>query len=401
MTTDRLATDDATMAHLARWLHDDLDSLAMPPALVERVAREVSRTSERRIPGSLLRRRGAALGGSEARPSASRLLYLVPVVAMTVLAIVIGARWVTIGSGGPATGGGVLLVASGSPAPTVVDGSPPTKAATDPSPTVVSAPSPSASAMPAPTRPPRHVALPYPDGCGAYALSPARCAYITRWAAEQVGLDQADDVTFELLGDPGCPDDPDCVVARISQFIVRVQVTNVDGATGEASVFCGFSGWSSYLCTEQPVIEPHSPTMLGGYGDSRVCRRSSRRPCATPVPTIRPRAAAAAVPLRIDTLSIPIDRVGRYEVVVGEATLPNGILSKATFSVADRVPSELLVTREGVWLSLESLDGGNSFDNIYEHGWRPGTERVQVMLTFEVESFTPGATLEVKDLTVR
>jgi hypothetical protein len=46
-------------------------------------------------------------------------------------------------------------------------------------------------------------------------------------------------------------------------------------------------------------------------------------------------------------------------------------------------------------------DGGTPIMNIYEHGWRPGTERVQAVLMFDVAYFDPGATLGVKDVVVR
>jgi len=39
--------------------------------------------------------------------------------------------------------------------------------------------------------------------------------------------------------------------------------------------------------------------------------------------------------------------------------------------------------------------------SIYEHGWHAGTERVRATLTFTVESFQPGAVLEVIDISVR
>jgi hypothetical protein len=41
------------------------------------------------------------------------------------------------------------------------------------------------------------------------------------------------------------------------------------------------------------------------------------------------------------------------------------------------------------------------FDNYYIRGWHEGTETVDAVLVFEVVSFEPGATLELRDIVVR
>lgn len=244
------------------------------------------------------------------------------------------------------------------------------------------------------TPPPPGVALPYPDGCAAYGLSEGRCAYIVRWAAEQAGADPAAS-TFELLGDPM----PGAL--RTQAFVVRVRVDDGSGPPADESVFCGVGGGSSYLCTETPRIARRAPTGdTSGYWDV-PCSDEEGQVCATPVPTAGASAIAGGIPLVVPSLPIPIDHTGRYEVVVGEASLPNGILTETSFDLAPTTPAELLVAEEGVTLRLESLDGGPPFENAYEHGWRPGVERVRATIDFDVESFAPGATLEVVDLVVR
>ena len=100
-------------------------------------------------------------------------------------------------------------------------------------------------------------------------------------------------------------------------------------------------------------------------------------------------------------MDIPIDHAGTYKIPVGEATLPNGILSEASFDLGNESPTNVLVSSDGVFLQIESLDGGLPFENIYAHGWHTGTERVSATLTFTVESFESGAVLEVTNLTVR
>jgi hypothetical protein len=118
------------------------------------------------------------------------------------------------------------------------------------------------------------------------------------------------------------------------------------------------------------------------------------------VPTIAPAAAAAAVPLDIDAVDAFIDHVGAYSIPVGEAVLPNGILSEATFELVDDMPADVLLNPGFVHLEVTSLEGGPTFDNIYQRGWHEGTERVQATLTFTVEWFEPGAVIHVTNIRV-
>jgi hypothetical protein len=165
-------------------------------------------------------------------------------------------------------------------------------------------------------------------------------------------------------------------------------------------VFCGVGGAYSLSCSDDPKVGLGSPTM-SGYQDVPCNGEAPENPCATPLPSIEPAAAAAARALEVADLDIPIDHAGSYAIPVGEAVLPNGILSDATFGLADDSPSDVLVSSDGVFLAITSLDGGPPFDNLYVRGWRPGTERVQATLRFTVEWFEPGAILYVRDLLVR
>ena len=64
-------------------------------------------------------------------------------------------------------------------------------------------------------------------------------------------------------------------------------------------------------------------------------------------------------------------------------------------------PTDVLIRMDGVSMVIESLDGRAPFANSYEHGWRSRQERVRASLSFAVESFEPGAVLEVTDVSVR
>lgn len=254
------------------------------------------------------------------------------------------------------------------------------------------------------THPPTGVVVGYPEGCAAYDLSEPRCAYITRWAAREVDADPARPLAFELLGDPildspGCQDGNACLTNRSQAFVVRVRVHDGPQVLGDATVFCGIDAEASWLCTETPVIATRTPT-TNGYHDV-PCADEDGEVCATPVPTPRPADLAAAVPLAVQDLSIPIDRIGPHEIEIGEVLLPNGILREATLHLGDTAPDRLLVATDGVTLRLESIDGGGPVENAYDHGWREGTERVRAVLAFTVEEFAPGASLDVVEVVVR
>jgi hypothetical protein len=245
-----------------------------------------------------------------------------------------------------------------------------------------------------------HVGLRYAEGCRAYDLPLDRCTYIVEWARQQAGIDPSEDVEIRVLGDPACPDDaPGCSVTRSQQFLVRVRFIRWDGSSGEASVYCGVTAAHSYLCTDDPVIARHSPTIDGGYGDI-PCADPEGVDCASPLPPPDPAAVAAAQPLEIPELSIPIDHAGVYSVVVGEAVLPNGLLSDASFEPMNRPPDELLLTPDGISMVITSLEDGQQLVNVYQRGRREGTERVRVTLVFAVELFEPGVSLVLTDLVV-
>ena len=172
-----------------------------------------------------------------------------------------------------------------------------------------------------------------------------------------------------------------------------------DGSVHEVSMHCG--GISPIHCRDDPQLQPMSPT-LAGYWDV-PCTGEPPDGCASPVPSPDPEAIEAAQELRVPHLDIPIDHDGQYEVPVGEATLPNGILSVAEFKFASPDwPSDLAIAEGVVRLDIRSLDDPDRlFWNIYDHGRIEGTERVEAVLAFDVLHHDPGAVLSIADLVVR
>ena len=134
----------------------------------------------------------------------------------------------------------------------------------------------------------------------------------------------------------------------------------------------------------------------------RPVRRGAARWLATPLPTIEAAAAVSAEPLTIARVDVPLDHVGEYEVSLGDATLPNGILTEATFGFVDDWPPGVSISSGEVWLHVRSREpDGKLFDNYYNHGWRAGTERVEAVLVFTVDHVDPGAVLPIRDVVVR
>lgn len=262
-------------------------------------------------------------------------------------------------------------------------------------------PTPDSSPLAHVTQPPADAVLPYPDGCAAYQLSARRCAYIVDWAKQRAGLAPDASVTVQLLGDPRCASSPDpssCVDVSLGfHFLVRVRLIDTDGRSTDELVSCGVGGQYSLLCADPPQIEIITPAQAGYYD---IPCSSENGPCSTALPAPDPDAAAQAQPLRLPAMDIPIDHVGAYTVAVGQAVLPNGLLSGASFRLADDAPTDVLLSG-GLQLVIRDHADGTQLVSAVEHGVRPGTETVDAALTFAVESFDPGSVLHVVDLVVR
>ena len=75
---------------------------------------------------------------------------------------------------------------------------------------------------------------------------------------------------------------------------------------------------------------------------------------------------------------------------LGEARLPNGLLTVADFAFVDRWPADVTILEGRAWLEIRSLEpGGRPFGNIYDHGRSEGAERVEASLVFHVDRFDP------------
>lgn len=242
-------------------------------------------------------------------------------------------------------------------------------------------------------------AVPYdptPKDC-AQVYPARRCLFMADVATEFTAWTRDDVATLAIIPDPP-PRTDGILEVRGGAAPINVRVTLADGTTFD-TMMCGGAP-TGPACRDEM---PSGPTAVGisGYRDV-PCPGEPPDGCPSAVPSAAPDALAAAEPIRVDTIDIPIDRAGRYEHVVGGGSLPNGILTEATYVMADAFPTDITFAGGGPYLEIRSLEpDGRPFDNYYTHGWREGVERVQAWLVFEVRRFDPGAVLAIRDIVVR
>jgi hypothetical protein len=231
-----------------------------------------------------------------------------------------------------------------------------------------------------------------PQPCGQ-VFNRVRCLAMTDSVANQLTTTREDIVSLVVLPPPTPEVRDGQVILRMHSGgqSVELLVTLADGSVHPATIFCvGIPDDPG--CFDDPHLTATSVTH-GGYHDTPEG--------ASPVPSAAPDALAEATELRIDQLDITIDHVGRHEVRLGEARLPNGLLTTADFQLVDDWPSDVTILDRAVGLEVRSLSDGEPIWNIYEHGWREGTERVEAVLVFNVFRFEPGAKLSIQDVVVR
>jgi hypothetical protein len=237
-----------------------------------------------------------------------------------------------------------------------------------------------------------------PAECARMTFAEDRCLAVVESAMEQAGLTWPEIEGVSLAKLPNAGYLGGGPVAGVT-FVLR------DGSRREQDVICGGISIYNLVCTDRPEVMLIAPYGAGsGYHDvpcGAVPGGEAGSACATPMSGIDPDAARAGVPLEAASHDYAIAGLGPQEILVGSATLPNGILSDARFSLADPFTRAFAV-RDGIALVVRPLDPARPlFVNIYAHGWYTGTEEVEVYLVFDVTAFTPGATLEVRDLVVR
>ena len=269
----------------------------------------------------------------------------------------------------------------------------------------------SASAEPAPSQSPESASATAPatgletlgpsasssmpiSGCEAMGFSSSRCAAVVaraRVSAEPPS--PANEVIAATVGPPPAPQ------FSLGSFpLAEVRLALVGGGTAQVVVRCGLPGPSDRACNPEARIY-----IFGGVDHDVPCGAEEGgpdNPCATLPPTARPGSVAAAQPLRVATFDIPLGRTGRYELLVGAASLPDGVLTERSARLVDDTPTTFWID-DGVRIDVRPDDPSRPpIGSIYRDPY-DGVEPVHVWLVFDVVDVGPGAVLQVRDLVIR
>jgi len=240
-------------------------------------------------------------------------------------------------------------------------------------------------------------AVPSPQPC-AEVYATQRCLALTDEAAARSGRTRDAVTTIDIVPFPTTQDG---VLITRSGGGFNVRLAFRDGTTTETPICVGIP--SGPACMDVPRLTARSSIESGGgYHDVPCPDGSPPHSCGTPLPTLEPAAEAAARQLSVSRFPIPIDHIGAYEVPLGQASLANGVATLASFEFADDWPLDVSLMEGVAQIDLRSLEpDGKPFQNYYDHGWRPGVERVEAVLVFQVLWFEKGAVLGIRDVVVR
>jgi hypothetical protein len=299
--------------------------------------------------------------------------------------LVIGARGVVVlpvgGTGGTSISGAFVPHVWYGAASSVPAGS-------GPVPSAMASPGPSASGSADPS--------PIVIGCDTLGFDARRCAAVVARARAQAG-NPTDVVTIVIRPakfDPGLLG---------GQPLATVEFAFADGTTKTVVFGCMVGSEDELACSNDPQIG-----ISNGVSHDVPCGATpgdENHPCATLPPSPKPAVVAASTPLVVPTFDVPIDHVGHYEILVGDATLPDGLLSERSGTLADSRPAAYwidggvqIVVRPGPPCTGTHCP---EIDSIY-HAPFGGPQPVHVYLVFDVTQLeTPGAVLEVRNLVVR
>ncbi|MBA2718016.1 MAG: hypothetical protein H0U52_02060 [Chloroflexi bacterium] len=229
-------------------------------------------------------------------------------------------------------------------------------------------------------------------GCEDLEFSAVRCAAVVARARESALPPlRAEDITAATVARP----EVDYTI-RASFPIAAVSFALVGGGSAEVEVRCGLPGNSDRACNPNAAI-----FVRGGIDQDVPCAgEAPEHACATLPPSPRPASIKAAEPLRVSVFDLPLDHLGRYEILIGIARLPDGVMVERSARLADTRPTTLWID-DGVAIDVRSdISGRPPIGSVYRDPY-DGPEPVKVYLVFDVVELKPGAVLQVRDLVVR
>ena len=229
---------------------------------------------------------------------------------------------------------------------------------------------------------------PYPAGCAGLGFSSRRCAAIVARARTKAGLEADAEVTVGLLA-PSNEGPRSLGGGQIAQVVFGL----ADGSSVVQPVMCfGVpAGPDDAVCSE--------PRLAVSSGVSHDVPCTGEPPDGCPSQIVPDSAAtAAARPLKLATLDVPVGALGRYEVKVGEASFPNGYVTTLDAKVVNDQPADFWITG-GIELDLRPADATRPpFGDVYMRPPVGGVERATLWLVFTVTETSPGAVLHLADL---
>jgi hypothetical protein len=232
----------------------------------------------------------------------------------------------------------------------------------------------------------------YPAACGQLGFQARQCAAIVTRAQANASIKKQDVASIDIL--------PPSAVGGVQlggRMVARVRFHLASATERTEEVWCvGILGQGDLACADDPTIG-----IAGGVDHDVPCTGGGDPPrgCATPPPTPRPASQALARPLHIAALDIPLDHIGGYQVEVGAAGLPDGVLTRRSATLADPRPEAFWVDG-GILLDVRPVDPRRPpVGSVYRDPF-DGVETVKVFLVFSVTEATPGAVLQVRDLIV-
>ncbi|MBA2718643.1 MAG: hypothetical protein H0U52_05255 [Chloroflexi bacterium] len=342
----RESLSDLLLPSAPRALHDAMDRLEAEAGAHSRLARSVAARPRRRAP-------------------------------------MLAGRWAFFGSIAGAVTIGLVLVSNLGGRPT------PSPLALSSVSSVVGSPSPTA---PSDTRQPTTPIT----GCASISASERRCRAILGWALLQSG--GADAVASVSVHPP--PTRPPGVLGGIGPSVVVV-VTAIDGTETTLGFLClTFDGAlpSDLKCSEDaqiPVV-----TALDHDVPCGAQPGGATHPCATLPPKPRAQSVADSDPLRVASLDVPLDHLGHYEVFLGDASLPDGVLTERSARLVDPSPETFWIEGGVSILLRPTTPGRPPILSVYRDPF-DGPEPVKVYLVFDLSVLDRAAVLQIRDIVVR
>jgi hypothetical protein len=229
---------------------------------------------------------------------------------------------------------------------------------------------------------------PYPEACASLDFPAPQCEAIVAVAQANASITPETVTSIDILPPPprgGVWDHG--MIAR-----VRFHHSALPDQTVE--VWCtGLTSEIAHACF------PDAQIRIDGHIDHDTPCGIDGKTCATLPPSPRPAVQAIARPLRVASLDIPLDHSGPYEVEVGEAGLPDGVLSTLSGSLAETDPETFWIA-EGISIEARPVDPSRPpLHSVFREPF-DGVEPVKVFLVFDVTELKSDSVLQVRNLIV-